>query len=136
VTCALALAVLLVACRQSASEKLAAAIEPAGSWLASLQLVAERWNENAVPTTFARNTLDAGREQLASAAAAAADSGAPAPVVQPVRRLLARADGLCAGFAAALERGDRAEAAAAALQFHQLRGELERWKTSPQGGGR
>jgi hypothetical protein len=128
-------AVALAACHQQPpAAKLAKQAEPVGSWLATLQMTAERWSANSVPTHFARDTTAAAKKEIEAAAEAARTSDAPPGVREPLRRLLAESHIAARALGDALERGDRRAAPALAARFHTLADRFDAWKQSATGG--
>ena len=118
------------------AEKLVAAAEPVGSWLATLQMTAEKWGANSVPAHFARDTAKAAAKQLEKAAATADESPAPAAMREPLRRLLAESRAATRDFQRAVRVGDRAAAAAAASRFHALGDAFDKWKQAAETSSR
>ena len=126
-----ALAVPFTACTaKTPAEKLVAAAEPVGSWLATLRMTAEKWGANSVPAHFARDTAKAADKQLEKAAATADESPAPAALREPLRRLLAESRAATRDFRRAVRVGDRGAAVAAASRFHALGDAFDEWKQS------
>jgi hypothetical protein len=128
------LALLLVACSsQSPTEKLAKTADPVGSWLATLQMTAEAWSENRVPTHFAQDTATAADKKLAKIAKEAAKSPAAPAVREPLRRLVDDAETATHALEALLDRGDRHAARAAAARLQALGDRFDAWKQSVEG---
>ncbi len=120
---------LAIACvSQSPAQKLVKDAEPVGSWLATLQMTAEKWSVNSVPAHFARDTAKAASKQLEKAAAAADESPAPPALREPLRRLIAESRAAAGDFQRVVAAGDRRRAGAAAARFHALGDAFDQWK--------
>jgi len=127
--------VALVGChRQPPAVRLAEQAEPVGSWLATLQMTAEAWTANSVPTHFARDTVEAAKKEIEKAAGAARSSAAPRAVRDPLRSLLAESQRTTQELRAALERGDRRAAPALAARFRALADRLDAWEKRAAAG--
>jgi len=100
-------AVALLACQQkSPEEELLKKVEPVGSWLATLQMLGEKWNANSVPTSFVKTTLSAAGKEFEKAAEEAAKSRARTAVRDPLRQLVAEAQAASADLRRAVEADD------------------------------
>jgi len=121
--------VLAIACvSQSPAQKLVKDVEPTGSWLATLQMTAEKWSANSVPAHFARDTTKAAAKQLEKAAATADESPAPRALREPLRRLIAESRTAARDFQRVVAAGDRRRAGAVAARFHALGDAFDKWK--------
>jgi hypothetical protein len=119
-------AALLLACQKKSPEvELLHKVEPVGSWLASLQMAAEKWAANSLPSSFLRSSLSAAREELDKADEESAKSRARPEVTVPLRRLVAEAEAAGAGLERGVEAGDRAGVARQARQLAGLRARFE-----------
>ena len=128
-------AVVFSACHQQPpAAKLAGQAKPVGSWLATLQMTAEAWTANSVPTHFARDTVAAAKKAIEKSADGARSSDAAPAVREPLRRLLDESQRAIGDFAAAIERGDRRAAPAQAARFHALAERFDAWERTATGG--
>jgi hypothetical protein len=99
---------LIVACQsKSPEEELLKAVQPVGSWLASLEMTGRKWSDNSVPASFVRETTAAAREAIGKAAEEAGKSNARPGLRDPIRALLAEAEEAGANLGRAVEHGDR-----------------------------
>jgi hypothetical protein len=124
-------AALLAGCRHpSPEQELLDKADPAGSWIATLQMTGEKWIANSVPTSFVKTTWQAAKEDLQQTARDAARSKARPEVRDPLRQLIAET--LAAGFSLrqATEANDRPEAARQAVRLAVLGKQFEEWKKS------
>jgi outer membrane murein-binding lipoprotein Lpp len=105
----LLLSLLLTGCQsKSPEEQLLKAVQPVGSWVASLEMTGRKWNANSVPASFVRTTTAAARKEIEKAAEEAGKSNARPGLRDPIRNLLAEADDAGAGLVHAVDQGDRA----------------------------
>jgi hypothetical protein len=124
-------AALLAGCRHpSPEQELLDKADPAGSWIATLQLTGEKWIANSVPTSFVKTTWQAAREDLKQTAQDAAHSRARPEVRDPLRRLIAETQGSGFSLRQATETNDRPEAARQASRLAVLGKQFEEWKKS------
>jgi hypothetical protein len=101
-------AVALLACQQKPpEEELLKKLEPVGSWLATLQMLGQKWNANSVPTSFVKTTLSAAGKEFEKAAEETAKSKARPAVRDPLRQLVAEAQAASADLRHAVEAADR-----------------------------
>jgi hypothetical protein len=116
-------ALALLACQQkSPEEELLKKVEPVGSWLATLQMLGQKWNANSVPASFVETTVSAARKEFEKADEEAAKSKARPEVRAPLRQLVSEAEAACAGLLRAVEAGDRpgvAQGVARLAALHQ-----------------
>jgi hypothetical protein len=106
------LLLLVLACQsKTPEEQLLKAVQPVGSWLASLEMTGRKWNANSVPASFVRTTTAAARKQIDKAAEEAAKSNARPGLRDPLRKLLAEAGDAGSALGRAVDQGDRAAAA-------------------------
>ena len=120
---------LALACgSQPPVQKLAKDAAPVGSWLATLQMTAEKWGANSVPAHFARDTAKAADKQLEKAASTADESPAPPAVRESLRRLIAQSRAATRDFRRSIAAGDRRAAAVAASRFHALGDAFDEWQ--------
>jgi hypothetical protein len=102
------LLILSLACQsKSPDEQLLKAVQPVGSWLASLEMTGRKWNANSVPASFVRNTTAAALEEIGKAAEESSKSNARPELREPLRRLLAEAKDAGIGLRRAADAGDR-----------------------------
>jgi hypothetical protein len=120
------LLVLALACgSKTPEEQLLKAVQPVGSWLASLEMTGRKWNANSVPAAFVRSISKAARKEFEKAAEETGKSAARAELREPIRKLLAEAGDAEAGLVRAVEQGDRAAAAREVGRFAALRARFE-----------
>jgi hypothetical protein len=124
-------AALLAACRHPTPEQeLLDKADPAGSWMATLQMTGEKWIANSVPTSFVKTTWQAARENLQQAAQDAAQSKARPEVRDPLRQLIAETRAAGFSLLQATKVNNRPEAARQASRLAGLRKQFETWKKS------
>jgi hypothetical protein len=100
---------LILACQsKSPEEQLLKAVQPVGSWLASLEMTGRKWNANSVPASFVRTTTAAAGKAIEKATEEAAKSNARPELREPLRRLLAEARDAGDSLSRAVDMGDRA----------------------------
>jgi len=117
---------LLLACqKKSPEEELLKKVEPVGSWLASLEMVGQKWNANSVPTSFVKSMTTAARKELETAAEEAAKSRARPDVQNPLRQILAEAEAANEGLWQAVEASDRSRLAREIGRLGGLRARFE-----------
>lgn len=120
------LLLFVLACQpKTPEEQLLKAVQPVGSWIASLEMTGRKWNANSVPASFVRTTTAAARKEIEKAAEAAAKSNARPGLRDPVRKLLAEADDAGAGLVLAVDRGDRSGVAREVDRFAALHARFE-----------
>jgi outer membrane murein-binding lipoprotein Lpp len=104
----LLLSLLLIGCQsKTPEEQLLKAVQPVGSWLASLEMTGRKWNANSVPASFVRNTTAAARKEIDKASEEAGKSTARPGLRDPIRKLLAEAGDAGDGLRRAVDQGDR-----------------------------
>jgi hypothetical protein len=109
---------LIAACsHQSPEEKLLDAVDPATSWIATLDLASESWLGNRVPATFVRESLKSAKKELEKAHMVVDSSKADAHLRDSVRAQLRIADDAAAELGGAIQRNDRAAVARAKSRF-------------------
>ena len=102
------IAFLALSCQsKSPEEKLLKAVQPVGSWLASLEMTGQKWSANSVPASFVRSTSKAAHEAIAKAAEETAQSDARPELRDPLRALLAESGDAGDGLRRAVDAGDR-----------------------------
>ena len=97
---------LIAACGKKPDQEL----QEVASWSATLQLTAEKWLNNSVPSSFARATIDAGTKSFDQAEKDFAQKS-------PVRTQLDNLKAASGDFKQAIETNDRRAAAACARRF-------------------
>ncbi|HEX9942546.1 MAG TPA: hypothetical protein VGG03_11045 [Thermoanaerobaculia bacterium] len=126
------LSVLLLACQQkSPEEKLLKSVEPAGSWVAALEMVGQKWAANSVPTSFVKNSVSAAGKEFEKVAREAAKSQARPELRAAVRGLVAEAQAAGEGLKRAVEANDRGAVARDVGRLSALRA---RFETLTKGG--
>src|SRR5437762_4203378 len=99
---------LLAACSsKSADEKLLDAIEPATSWVATLQFASEKWLGNSVPTRFVTAAVGGAQKELDKAEKSVERSQADKELRDKIRAQLEIANGAAGKLKSAVENGDR-----------------------------
>lgn len=132
---AVAATVVLLACQEKPPEQeLLKKVEPVGSWLATLEMVGQKWNANSVPTSFVKSTTSAARKELEKAAEDAGQSRARPEIRNPLRQILAEAQAANAGLRQAVEANDRSRLAREIGRLGALRARFEAWQKAGEGG--
>jgi hypothetical protein len=109
---ALLAAATLVACQSKPPEEdLLKKVQPVGSWLATLEMLGQKWAANSVPASFVKTTTSAARDQFTKAAEEAAKSPARPAVRDPLRQLATEAGAASEGLWRAVEANDRSAVA-------------------------
>jgi hypothetical protein len=126
---------LIAACssHKTADEKLLDAADPAASWSATLQLAAEKWLANSVPSSFARATVDAATRQFDKSGKEVARSQARQQLRDAIKVQLDNVQAAAGDFKQAMEKNDRRTVAACAHRFgeaNQALQQLENQKDS------
>jgi hypothetical protein len=117
----LALSVVLACQAKSPEEKLLKTVEPAGSWIGTLEMTGQKWGANSVPTSFVRSTTKVARKQLEKMGEEAAGSAARPAVKIPWQRLIAETGSACAGLRQSVEVNDRGRLAREVARLGALR---------------
>lgn len=103
---------LLIGCQaKSPEEQLLKAVQPVGSWLASLEMTGRKWIGNSVPASFVRSATKAARKEIEKASEEAGKSTARPGLRDPIRTLLAEAGEAGDALRHAVDQGDREGAA-------------------------
>jgi hypothetical protein len=119
-------AVALLACQQkSPEEELLAKVEPAGSWVSTLEMVGQKWAANSVPTSFVRNSVSAARKEFEKVVQEAEKSEARPDLRAAVRGLVSEALGAGEGLQRAVEANDRGAVARETGRLSALQGRFE-----------
>jgi hypothetical protein len=122
-----------IACgTQPPVQKLAKDAEPVGSWIATLQMTAEKWGSNSVPAHFARDTVKSAAKQLEKAATTADESPAPPAVRDPLRQLITQSRAATSDFQRVIAAGDRRRASDAAARFQALGDAFDHWQQTAE----
>ena len=117
---------LTLACQsKSPEEKLLKAVQPVGSWLASLEMTGQKWNANSVPASFVRTTTAAAQKTMEKASEEASKSNARPGLRDPLRSLLAEAVDSAKNLSHAVDAGDRATVAREVRRLADLRARFE-----------
>lgn len=125
-------AVALLACQQkSPEEELLSKVEPAGSWVSTLEMVGQKWAANSVPTSFVRNSVSAARKEFEKVTKEAAKSEARPDLRAAVRGLVFEAQAAGEGLRRAVEANDRGAVARETSRLTALQG---RFQALSQGG--
>lgn len=120
------LLLLIVGCQsRSPEEQLLKAVQPVGSWVASLEMTGRKWSANSVPASFVRTTTAAARKEIEKAAEEAGKSNARPGLRDPIRKLLAEADDAGASLVLAVDRGDRSGVAREVARLAALHARFE-----------
>ena len=105
----LVLLLLLIGCpSKTPEEQLLKAVQPVGSWLASLEMTGRKWSANSVPASFVRSATSAAKKEIDKASEDADRSTARPALRDPLRNLLAEAGDAGDGLRRAVDEGDRA----------------------------
>jgi hypothetical protein len=120
------LLLLILACQsKTPEEQLLKAVQPVGSWLASLEMTGRKWSANSVPASFVKATTAAARKAIETAAEEAKKSNARPGLRDPIRALLAEAEDASGNLRQAVDRGDRAGVAREVGRFAALHARFE-----------
>ena len=116
-------------CRQQSPEqKLLKDIDPAASWMATLQFAGEQWLANSVPTRFVRATAHAAQKDLKKTARTVEQSQASRSLRDTVRRQIDVATAAAAAVDRAVQDNDRRTVAMSVQRFaaaHEVLRKLE-----------
>ena len=113
-----AIALVAFACGQQApDQKLLNDVQPAVSWIATLQFASECWLDHRAPTSFVRNTIDAADSALEKAAETVDKSKAAQQLRGTIQQQVRVARTSAAEAKAALSRGDVATMTRARARF-------------------
>ena len=129
----LAIALIAACSHKTADEKLLDATDPVASWSATLQLAAERWLGNSVPSSFARATVDAATKEFDKTGKEVAQSQASQRLRDAIKVQLDNLHAAAGDFKQAIEKNDRRAVAACAHRFaeaNQALQQLENQKDS------
>ena len=106
--CWFAIAVALAACsHKPPDQKLADDIEPATSWIATLDFASADWLANRVASAFIRESVKSAQKALDKARKAAEQSKASEQLRDAVKLQLRSATDAADALSGAVERGDR-----------------------------
>jgi hypothetical protein len=126
----LILCAALAACRQQSPEqKLLKDIDPAASWIATLQFAGEKWLANSVPTQFVRATVHAAQKDLKKTTRTVDQSQASQSLRDTVRHQIDAATAAAAVVDRAVQDDDRRTVAMSVQRFaaaHEVLRKLER----------
>ena len=126
---------LIVACsHKTPDQKLLEAAEPAASWIATLQMTAEKWLGNSVPSVFVRATVDAANAAFDKTGKTVAQSEARRELREAIKRQLEIAQAASADFMQGVGKIDRRLVAICARRFavaHTALQQLEDQKDRP-----
>lgn len=107
-------AIVIAACSQKTpDQKLADALDPATSWIATLDLASDSFLGNRVPASFIRESVKAAQKELEKAHSAVESSKAGKQLRDSVTAQLCIADDAAAQLGGAVQRSDRAAVARA-----------------------
>lgn len=120
------LLLILAACQsKTPEEQLLKAVQPVGSWMASLEMTGQKWNANSVPASFVRATTAAARKEIEKAAEEAEKSSARPGLREPIRKLLAEARDASSRLLLSVDQGDRSGVAREVGRFAVLHARFE-----------
>lgn len=122
----LAIALIAACSHKSEDEKLLDAADPAASWSATLQLAAEKWLGNSVPSSFARATIDAAGKAFDKTGKQVAQSQGSQKLRDAIKVQLDNVQAAAGDFKQAIEKNDRRAVAACAHRFGQATQALQR----------
>lgn len=120
-----AIAILAACGHKTPDEKLLDAADPVASWSATLQLAAERWLGNSVPSSFARATVDAATKAFDKTGKEVAQSQASGHLRNAVKVQLDNLQAAAGDFKQAIEKNDRRTVAACAHRFGEANRALQ-----------
>jgi hypothetical protein len=108
----------LAACvHKTPEQKLLDTIDPANSWIATLQFAGEKWLTNSVPTRFVHTTVAAANKDFDKVGKSLDQSDAPRAMVDTVRHELQVAIAAAGDVNRAVEKGDRRTVAISVRRF-------------------
>ena len=119
---------LAMACKGiTTAHDVAGAAHPAGVWVASLRMVAQKRLTNSVPAAFARDAVEAAIEAIDRSRESIANAkGAPTVIRSEALRAIADANKAAGSLKDALEKNDRRALAAAEHDLADVQREFER----------
>jgi hypothetical protein len=119
----------LAACRQQSPEqKLLKDVDPAASWMATLQFAGEQWLANSVPTRFVRATVHAAQKDLKKTTRTVDESQASQSLRDTVRHQIDVTTAAAAAVDRAVQDNDRRTVAISVQRFaaaHEVLRKLE-----------
>jgi len=116
--CLLILAIVIASCsHQTPEQKLLSSLDPATSWIATLDFTAECWLGNRVPSAFVRASVSAAQKALDQAKNDIDSSKADPRLRNEARSQVRIADDAAVELNAAIHRSDRVAVARAKSRF-------------------
>ena len=121
---------LLAACKGATTAKdIADTAHPAGVWVASLRMVAQKRLTNSVPAAFARDAVDAAIDAIDKSRKSIANAHDASKEIQSeALHAIADANKAAEALKDALEKNDRSAIAAQDAELAKLQKEFERLK--------
>ena len=117
---------LVAACgHKTPEQKLLDTIDPADSWIATLQLTGEKWLTNSVPTKFVRTTVDSAKKDLEKVGKTLDQSDAPRPMIETARHQLEVATAAAGDISQAVQDNDRRTVAISVRRFADAHAALQ-----------
>jgi hypothetical protein len=121
----LAVALIAACSHKTPDEKLLDAADPAASWSATLQLAAEKWLTNSVPSSFARATVEAATKEFDKTGKEVAQSQASQQLRDSIKVQLDNLQAAAGDFKQAIEKNDRRAVAACRQRFAEANQALQ-----------
>ncbi len=123
----IALAAFAAACaHKTPDQQLVHSVEPAISWVATLQFAGERWLANSVPSSFVRASAGAAEKDLEKAAGTIDQSQARKELRDALRDQLAESHDAAEQLKSAIDRNDRRSATVSVRRFAAASAVLQR----------
>src|SRR5436309_5678 len=116
--CVILVLLLLAACSHKTPEqKLLDDVDPAASWVATLQLAGEKWLADSVPTSFVRGCVGGAEKEFDKTSKAIGKSPARPALRDKIRRQIEIARAAAGHLKEAVEKNDRLAVADSVKQF-------------------
>jgi hypothetical protein len=111
-------AIVVLACsHKTPEEMLIRSVEPAISWVATLQFAGEKWLGNSVPTSFVRNSVREAEKDFDKATACIDRSPAAKHLRDELRRQINASQEAAERLKSAIEKNDRRTVSQSVSQF-------------------
>jgi hypothetical protein len=118
---------LLVACsHKTLEQRLLQDVDPAMSWVSTLQFAGEKWLADSVPTAFVRSSVGAAKKELQKATKAIGQSRARNDLRDALQHQFEAASAAAGHLNEAIEENDRRMAAESIARLAAAHAALER----------